>query len=156
MLASKIQPARPPTPPPLAPVVAAPIAPEQVKVVEIPKPPEPTAPPVVEPKLPQIVAPVVVPVSKPPAAVEKKTPSPPADLGKGGEQHKAMQQRIKEAADLLGFRSAIEKQIGESQESIDLFLERGDQRIACEISVSTTIDHEVGNRMLAEAMRPKS
>jgi hypothetical protein len=28
---------------------------------------------------------------------------------------------------------------------VDLLLERGDQKIACEISVSTTIDHEVGN-----------
>jgi hypothetical protein len=72
-------------------------------------------------------------------------PTPPADLGKGGEQHKAMQQRIKEAAEVLGFRSVIEKQIGENQESVDLYLERGDHKIACEISVSTTIDHEVGN-----------
>ena len=29
--------------------------------------------------------------------------------------------------------------------SVDLLLERGDQTIACEISFSTTIDHEVGN-----------
>jgi hypothetical protein len=81
----------------------------------------------------------------PPVIPEKKATTPPADLGKGGEQHKAMQRRIKEAAEALGFRSVIEKQIGESQESIDLFLERGDRKIACEISVSTTIDHEVGN-----------
>ena len=146
MLASKLLPVRPPTPPPTqTAVVAAPISLEPVIVVEIPKPPEPTAPPVVEPKLSEIVPPVVVPVSKPPVVLEKKPPNPPADLGKGGEQHKAMQQRIKEAADALGFRSVIEKQIGECQESIDLFLERGDQKIACEISVSTTIDHEVGN-----------
>lgn len=39
----------------------------------------------------------------------------------------------------------IERQIAGSQESIDLLLERGGQMIACEISVSTTIDHEVGN-----------
>ena len=64
---------------------------------------------------------------------------------KGGEQHKAMQQRIKEAAEALGFRSVIEKQIAGSQESVDLMLERGEQQIACEISVTTTIDHEVGN-----------
>jgi hypothetical protein len=56
-----------------------------------------------------------------------------------------MQRRIKEAAEALGFRSVIEKQIAGSQESVDLLLERGDQKIACEISVTTTIDHEVGN-----------
>lgn len=137
MLASKLQPVRPTT---QTPVTAAPVSPEPVVV---PKPPEPTSP-VVEPKLPEIVPPPVAPVSKPPA-MEKKPPSPPADLGKGGEQHKAMQQRIKEVAESLGFYSVIEKQIAESQESVDLFLERGDQRIACEISVRTTIDHEVGN-----------
>ena len=147
MLASKLQPSRPPTPPAptQAPVVVAPISPEPVKVVAVPKLSEPPTPPVVEPKLTEVVPPVVALVSKPPVVVEKKPPGPPADLGKGGEQHKAMQQRIKEAADTLGFRSVIEKQIGESQESIDLFLERSGQQVACEISVSTTIDHEVGN-----------
>jgi hypothetical protein len=69
----------------------------------------------------------------------------PRDLGKGGAQHQAVQRRIKDAAETLGFRSVIEKQFSASQESIDLFLERGDQKIACEISFSTTIDHEVGN-----------
>jgi hypothetical protein len=109
--------------------------------VEVAPPP----PPAIDPKPPEFLPPVVVPEPKPAAVLEKKTPSLPADLGKGGEQHKAMQQRIKEAAEALGFRSVIEKQIADSQESIDLLLERGDQRIACEISVTTTIDHEVGN-----------
>ena len=130
--------ATPPQDEPRAPVtkapVVTPVASEPVKVTEVPKPAVP--PPVVPPKPPEVPPPVVL---------EKKMPTPPADLGKGGEQHKAMQQRIKEAAEALGFRSVIEKQIGESQESVDLYLERGDLKIACEISVSTTIDHEVGN-----------
>jgi isopenicillin N synthase-like dioxygenase len=67
----------------------------------------------------------------------------PADLGRGGAQHKAIQQRIKQAAEKLGFRSVIEKQIPEG--SVDLLLERPDQTFACEISITTTIDHEVGN-----------
>lgn len=126
-----------------APVVTPPVPSEPVKVAEAPKAAMP--PPIVEPKLPEVLPRVVVPESRPAVVLERKEPSPPADLGKGGEQHKAMQQRIKEAADSLGFRSVIEKQITDSQESIDLLLERGDQKIACEISVSTTIDHEVGN-----------
>jgi isopenicillin N synthase-like dioxygenase len=67
----------------------------------------------------------------------------PPDLGRGGAQHKAIQQRIKQAAEKLGFRSVIEKQIPEG--SVDLAMERPDQSFACEISITTTIDHEVGN-----------
>jgi hypothetical protein len=97
----------------------------------------------IEPKPSEVVPSLVVSETQP--AVVSKPPLRPADLGKGGEQHKAMQRRIKEAAEALGFRSMIEKQIAGSQESVDLLLERGDQTIACEISVTTTIDHEVGN-----------
>lgn len=89
---------------------------------------------------PQQPPPPIAPVAEVP-----KPHAPPKDLGRGGEQHKAVQRRIKEAAEALGFRSVIEKQIEGSQESVDLLLERGDQKIACEISVTTTIDHEVGN-----------
>jgi hypothetical protein len=115
--------------------VATPVA-EPPKISEVPK---------VAEKPPEVLPRVVVPEPKPAVVSEKKAPRPPADLGKGGEQHKAMQRRIKEAAESLGFRSVIEKQITGSQESVDLLLERGDQKIACEISVTTTIDHEVGN-----------
>ena len=48
-------------------------------------------------------------------------------------------------AEGLGFRATIEKPILDGQGSIDLLLERGDTIIACEISVTTSIDHEVGN-----------
>jgi Type IV secretion-system coupling protein DNA-binding domain/TraM recognition site of TraD and TraG len=112
--------------------------------------------------IPAVVAPVPVVVEPPkvadvPKAVEppKPPPQPPAapnvkhglprDLGRGGEQHKAIQQRIKKAAEELGFRSTIEKPVLDGLGSIDLFLERDGQNIACEISLSTTIDHEVGN-----------
>jgi hypothetical protein len=50
-----------------------------------------------------------------------------------------------EAAEGLGFRSVIEKSVLNGQGSVDLLLEREGQTIACEISVTTTIDHEVGN-----------
>jgi hypothetical protein len=82
-----------------------------------------------------------------PPAVESPTVKrePPRDLGRGGEQHKAIQKRIKEAAASLGFRCVIEQPVLDGLGCVDLFLERGDQKIACEISISTTIDHEVGN-----------
>jgi hypothetical protein len=70
---------------------------------------------------------------------------PPRDLGRGGAQHQAIQKRIKEAAEGVGFRSVIEKPVLDGQGSVDLWLERTGQTIACEISITTTIDHEVGN-----------
>ena len=81
----------------------------------------------------------------PPAVKEASEPEPPKDLGKGGGQHKAIQQRIKKVAEDLGFRSIIEHPIAGSKEGIDLYLKRGTQEVACEISISTTIDHEVSN-----------
>jgi hypothetical protein len=91
----------------------------------------------------EVLPPIIVPEVKPTVITEVgKTPR---DLGKGGEQHKAIQRRIKEAAEMLGFRSVIEKQIAGNYESVDLLLERGEEMITCEISVTTTIDHEVGN-----------
>jgi hypothetical protein len=93
-----------------------------------------------------------------PAAKEEATPSKapetvivgrpqgsPRDLGRGGAQHQAIQKRIKEAAEGFGFRSVIEKPVLDGQGSVDLWLERTGQEIACEISITTTIDHEVGN-----------
>jgi hypothetical protein len=110
--------------------------------------PPPDEPPASPP--PKLLAPVIVP---PPEATElpkvtvseKKIIEPPRDLGRGGAQHQAIQQRLKTAAEGLRFRSIIEKQILEGQGSVDLLLERDGQSIACEISISTTIDHEVGN-----------
>jgi hypothetical protein len=116
------------------------IEPKPVVAVESPKTAE-VQKTVVQP-VAEIPSPVVAEIPKEPAAVKRE---PPRDLGKGGAQHKAIQRRIKEAAEVLGFHSMIEQQIPGSQEGIDLLLERGDERIACEISLTTTIDHEVGN-----------
>jgi hypothetical protein len=106
-------------PPPLPPAPSEmPVAAEPPKVAEIPKPKAETP------------------------AVKHE---PPKDLGRGGAQHQAIQKRIKEAAEALGFRSVIEKPVLDGQGSVDLWLERIGQAIACEISISTTIDHEVKN-----------
>lgn len=85
------------------------------------------------------------PPAQPDTASKETTPTPPADLGRGGAQHQAIQQRLKHAAEELGFRATIEKLILDGQGSVDLLLERGETAIACEISVTNTIDYEVGN-----------
>jgi hypothetical protein len=119
-------------------VAETPAALEQAPAKVVPSIPPP--PPVVTPAEPK---PPIVAATKPPAIAERKAASAPPDLGRGGAQHKAIQQRIKQAAEKLGFRSIIEKQIPEG--SVDLLLERPGQTFACEISITTTIDHEVGN-----------
>ena len=109
---------------------------ELPKVSEVPKAAEPAA--IVEITLPVVAE---IPKEQPPAVKHE----PPRDLGRGGAQHQAIQQRIKQAAERLGFRSVIEKPVLDGQGSVDLWLERPGQSIACEISISTTIDHEVRN-----------
>lgn len=93
--------------------------------------------------------------SPPPAPLPDRTaevpkvamaePKAPADLGRGGEQHKAIQKRLKEAAGKLGYHVTTEKPVLDRAGSVDLALEHPRRSIAVEITVTTTIDHEVGN-----------
>jgi hypothetical protein len=66
-------------------------------------------------------------------------------MGRGGVQHRAIQQRLKAVAEGLGFRATVEKAVLDGQGSIDLVLEKPGHAIACEINVTSTIDYEVGN-----------
>lgn len=120
-----------------APVKAKPSSPPVPKAAEAPKAtvmePEPVATPA--------AAPEVSPGTT--AQVEQPTPAPPPDLGRGGAQHKAIQQRLKAEGERLGFHATIEKAIPNG--SVDVVLTRAVYVIACEISVTTTIDQEVGN-----------
>jgi hypothetical protein len=98
-----------------------------------------------EKHVPPILSKAALQSVKEPAIRALHEQAPVRDLGRGGAQHQAIQKRIKQAAEALGFRSTIEKELPESKRSVDLFLERADQIIACEISITTTVDHEVGN-----------
>lgn len=118
--------------------------PERVKP---PKPSEPT-PPTVTPPAPSIplTSSEKEPSHSPTPVVTTTSPaSTPRDLGRGGVQHKAIQQRLKSGAEELGFRAVIEKEVLNGAGSIDLVLEKGSIRFACEITITTTIDQEVGN-----------
>ena len=105
------------------------------------------------PPQPEIAVAPAVPVSPPepivpPAEIPKpivKNTAPPADMGRGGAQHQSIQRRLKAVAEELGFRATIEKEVLNGQGSVDLALEREGYSIACEITVTTTIDHEFGN-----------
>jgi hypothetical protein len=121
------------------PVAKALVESPKVVVPPIAEVPTPSAPPVTE--RPQAPAEVTKPKEEPPAVKRELS----RDLGRGGAQHQAIQKRIKEEAEKLGFRSVIEHPVLLGQGSVDLWLEREGQSFACEVSISTTIDHEVGN-----------
>lgn len=100
--------------------------------------------PIESPK-PEVQPVVTKPEPKSESVAKPKSAPLPQDLGRGGAQHRALQQKIKAIADGLGFITAIEKSILSGQGSVDLALEKAAQSIACEISFTTTIDHEIGN-----------
>ncbi|HEY1903070.1 MAG TPA: helix-turn-helix domain-containing protein [Terracidiphilus sp.] len=91
---------------------------------------------------------------EPPSAVvpqgaEIATPvmsAAPPIPGRGGPQHKYLQDLIRRWAEDRGYTVTIEKPILDGMGIIDLVLERrGAAPIACEISVTTSPDHELQN-----------
>ncbi len=108
-----------------------------------PPPPETTASHPVVPLPPHAQPVTPAEVLKPIAPITQ----PPSDMGRGGAQHQAIQQRLKAVAEELDFRATIEKAVLDGQGSIDLVLEKEGCAIACEITITTTTDHEFGNVM---------
>lgn len=129
----------------LPPPISQPIEGPKAKRPELPQPTvsEKTGDAAVKIKQPSIAEPLIP--KEQTIAIPTVKREPPRDLGRGGSQHQAIQQRIKQAAEELGFRAVIEKSVLDGQGSVDLWLERASQTIACEISITNTIDYEVGN-----------
>jgi hypothetical protein len=66
-------------------------------------------------------------------------------LGRGGREHKYLQHLVKRLAEDRGYRAVIEQPILAGAGSVDVSLEKGERRIACEISVTTETEHEIDN-----------
>ena len=123
--------------------------PEPQKAVTPPKPVEEAAP--TRPELihaaPEVV--VTAPASATIGAEARKKAPPvrkePVQPGRGGQQHKYLQHLFKQLAEERGFRASIEETILDGAGRVDVSLVRGESRIACEISVTTNQDHELGN-----------
>lgn len=81
----------------------------------------------------------------PAEAGKELVPVAPLLPGRGGPQHKYLQDLIKRWAEGKGYRTAIEKPILDGRGSVDVALEKDGRSIACEISVTTTVEHEAGN-----------
>ena len=93
----------------------------------------------------ELGADAITPPVKEPRKKPVAPPKEPAKLGRGGSQHKYLQHLVKNIAEERGFRATIEEPILDGAGSVDVSLMRGDVRIACEISVTTNRDQELGN-----------
>lgn len=66
-------------------------------------------------------------------------------VGRGGVQHKYLQQLIKRLAEERGYRSDVEQTVLGGAGIVDVSLEKAGEKIACEISVTTPPSHELEN-----------
>jgi hypothetical protein len=134
-----------PKPKPASPQAPKPL---EMKVAEVPEPTvsekESLASPAPPKPKSEIVNTSITTVPIPEQPIVRERP-PLRELGRGGAQHQAIQKRLKAAAEAMEFFARIEAPILEGPKGVDLLLERSDISIACEIAISTTIDHEVGN-----------
>ncbi len=125
-----------------APAVSREVPVEEGEVAPPPAPVSPPLPPVpTEIAAPHVTIPSIPPTSK----TEKKPAAEPRLPGKGGPEHTYLQELIKRWGEEHGFRAVVEEQIEGGRESIDVALYRGDTRIACEVSITTPLEYEVGN-----------
>jgi hypothetical protein len=98
------------------------------------------------PQPPEVMSPVVVPpVVKAPSKPKKPkgVPTAATAMGKGGRRHKYLQHMVSQCGQQHGWRATIEMPVKDG--SIDVVLERDNRRIAFEISVTTSVEMEVGN-----------
>jgi len=79
-----------------------------------------------------------------PSAEPKKEPiSPPKAYD--NTQHKYLQELIKQIAQDRGYKVDVEQEVLEGAGRVDVVLTKDSQKIACEISVTTSPEHELGN-----------
>jgi hypothetical protein len=86
-------------------------------------------------------------ITKTTAPPKRAKPISPEDIppsGRGGRQHKYLQHLIKQLAEERGFRATIEETILDGAGRVDVSLVREKIRVACQVSVTTTKDWELG------------
>jgi hypothetical protein len=114
---------------------------EPSSVPETPAPAENSPP--VRPT-PTVIAPAPESVSE----VDTLEPPPPTPFikeGGGGARHREIQQLIKELGEASGYRVSIEETILDGEGRVDVILRRNDEVVCCEVSVTTTKEHELIN-----------
>ena len=85
---------------------------------------------------------------EPPRARSKSgtqaAPRPSPTPGRGGPEHKYLQELIKRWAQERGFKALIEHELPDGGR-VDIALQRGEVRIACELAVASTVELETAN-----------
>jgi hypothetical protein len=66
-------------------------------------------------------------------------------MGQGGREHAYLQHLIKQAAQQSDWHATIEQPVSDAAGRVDVSLQRDGVRVACEISVTTSVDHEMAN-----------
>jgi len=84
------------------------------------------------------------PAPAPPVVDAAHTEEPPA-AGKGGRQHRYLQQLVKQLAEDQGLKATLEAPLPDAAGQIDVLLERDGVVAAIEISVSTPVEWEKAN-----------
>jgi hypothetical protein len=118
-----------------------------------PEAPEPEAAPscaeATPKKVPTPTAKPARPTDKAARVAPPPSPTPPVTLpkapGRGGPQHKYLQELISRWAEANGWGATIEEGILDGLGSVDVALRKGELSVACEVAVSTTPDHELEN-----------
>lgn len=84
--------------------------------------------------------------------IKNPSPAPPLEKSKVSfikpkeeSQHRYLQTLIKKMAEDKGYKATIEQPTPDGQGKIDVSLERDGKKIACEISITSTPDYELGN-----------
>jgi len=111
--------------------------------------PPPAVRPAPSPAAPSVTEPAPVPKPSELASIQADDQAGAQagqDNGIGGNQHNLIRKRIEAAARKLGFTADREWKIANGKK-IDLGLELHDQFIGCEIAITSTVDHEVGNNV---------
>lgn len=114
-----------------------------------PAPEPPTASSSAPPESQVTATPHVQPLSQSAIPVSDNQPVEPLHpaprvLGKGGQEHKRLQQMVKLWAQGMGYRATIEEQLATGGQ-VDVSLRKPQRTIACEISITTPNANEADN-----------
>jgi hypothetical protein len=66
-------------------------------------------------------------------------------MGRGGKEHQYLQHLIKQLAIGLNFEVDVEKEILDGAGGVDVTVKKGNKSFAFEISVTTSVEHELEN-----------
>lgn len=87
----------------------------------------------------------VVPPRAVPLPPTEETPAAPSLAGRGGPQHRYVQELIRRWAEANDWRATVEERVLHGLGNVDVALRKGACSVACEIVVSSPVDKEVLN-----------